>query len=506
VKNVVRIAVVVSLLLAALAAPSLLAQATSPNVEGGFQPGKAYDSSGNIDNVSLFNGNLNLTIPIGQSYRVGGNLSYGFTLHYFGNVWEHATRDDVVGTDPVTYRWSYPTRGLNAGMGWRLNFGRLVNNDAQQYTSCSGPRAWAFEGSDGAMHCLYETLHGSDSEKQTNILYSRDDTYLRFHIDTTTVELPNGTKYEFDPTTLDLQRIVDVYGNWMAIAYSFDPDHPDDAIWTITDSAGRTHYIRFMHTYVWREGDSGVFPMHQMVKQVDLQTVGGARVQYDFTYLTNPDGGWPYLEPPLMCDPSMGTIKPGYTKPDGDCSHYTYFEPVFLLSSITAHQMPSWRYAFDYLMPPNVASADFECAIHSAALPTGGQLVWTYSSWSFPPPERIINKKEPPPLWSLYLDPICVVKREAFDRGGAKLGYRTYEPDDVFGRTSDFANTVTEFGPLDEFITRTRHHFTACTGNMSCAVDPLHPTTQIGYSGEYALPVTRAIPDGVDADGLQLST
>ena len=60
--------------------------AQQPNLEKGFHAGKVF-ASGDIDHVNLFNGNLNVTIPIGQRYRVSSSLDYGLTLIYSGNNW-----------------------------------------------------------------------------------------------------------------------------------------------------------------------------------------------------------------------------------------------------------------------------------------------------------------------------------------------------------------------------------------------------------------------------------
>src|SRR5437870_13242449 len=64
----------------------------SQNDDRGIVPGKTYQQ-GDLDTINLFNGNLNLSIPIGQTYRVGGQVAYGFTMHYGGNPWEYATED-----------------------------------------------------------------------------------------------------------------------------------------------------------------------------------------------------------------------------------------------------------------------------------------------------------------------------------------------------------------------------------------------------------------------------
>ena len=51
----------------------------SQNDDRGIVPGKTYQQ-GDLDTINLFNGNLNLSIPIGQTYRVGGQVAYGFTM------------------------------------------------------------------------------------------------------------------------------------------------------------------------------------------------------------------------------------------------------------------------------------------------------------------------------------------------------------------------------------------------------------------------------------------
>src|SRR3982751_6399758 len=68
-----------------------LPAADNPVTAKGFHPGQLY-KFGDLAHVNLFNGNLNVVLPIGQTYHVDGNLSYGFTLAYSGNNWETATR------------------------------------------------------------------------------------------------------------------------------------------------------------------------------------------------------------------------------------------------------------------------------------------------------------------------------------------------------------------------------------------------------------------------------
>src|SRR5438874_2199485 len=59
-----------------------------PNVEQGVSPGKLYQF-GDLDSVNLFNGNLMIHLPIGQTYPVGPSLKYQFMITYNGKVWDH---------------------------------------------------------------------------------------------------------------------------------------------------------------------------------------------------------------------------------------------------------------------------------------------------------------------------------------------------------------------------------------------------------------------------------
>lgn len=67
------------LIMVALLAAGAPAQ-EHPNLERGALPGKSYDSGG-VDSVNLFNGNLMITIPLGQTYRGDGALAYALALH-----------------------------------------------------------------------------------------------------------------------------------------------------------------------------------------------------------------------------------------------------------------------------------------------------------------------------------------------------------------------------------------------------------------------------------------
>src|SRR5213595_3624042 len=68
--------ILTAILVAAALFRSVAARAQeSPNKERGVSPGKSYQM-GDLDTVNLFNGTMNLRIPLGQPYSVNGALSY----------------------------------------------------------------------------------------------------------------------------------------------------------------------------------------------------------------------------------------------------------------------------------------------------------------------------------------------------------------------------------------------------------------------------------------------
>src|SRR6266850_6386401 len=104
-------------LLLSLAAVSAFGQ-KAPMDEIGFHPEKLYDFS-KTDSVSLFNGNLMITIPVGIRYSVGPTLSYQFSLVYNGKTVDIETWcDDPFNTGctgNAIKTKQYPNLRANAG-------------------------------------------------------------------------------------------------------------------------------------------------------------------------------------------------------------------------------------------------------------------------------------------------------------------------------------------------------------------------------------------------------
>ena len=78
-----------AVLLLLLLSPALPADAQQhPNHRRGTYADGSYDrfEAAGVDTIDLFNGNLNIALPIGQSYPLNRPLSYSLSLHYSGNV------------------------------------------------------------------------------------------------------------------------------------------------------------------------------------------------------------------------------------------------------------------------------------------------------------------------------------------------------------------------------------------------------------------------------------
>jgi hypothetical protein len=131
---------------------------THPNLEKGFAADKMYQF-GDIDHVNLFNGNLSLTIPVGGSTPVSDHLSLSLTLVYNTKLWSAKPRSYCPSGDSCPERLLFysPERRSNAGFGWTLTPGRLIdpletdiNNDAGRFIYLSP---------DGSDRLFYDTLH-----------------------------------------------------------------------------------------------------------------------------------------------------------------------------------------------------------------------------------------------------------------------------------------------------------------------------------------------------------
>src|SRR5206468_2768336 len=77
-------------LILALAACALVptqAVAQNENEQVGFSSTHVFDGGYFGEDVDLLNGNLHLTIPIGQRYQVTNDFGYQLQLHYNSKIW-----------------------------------------------------------------------------------------------------------------------------------------------------------------------------------------------------------------------------------------------------------------------------------------------------------------------------------------------------------------------------------------------------------------------------------
>jgi hypothetical protein len=331
--------------LAALVATAALAD--HPNIARGFDVGKPFQMNG-IDNVNLFNGNLTVTLPIGQRYHVNGGLSYGLTLVYSGNVWDTVDLDTLVcGGQTRSVTRTYPNRRSNAGLGWLLSLGRLF--PANQYPNQESAY-WQYETPDGGLHSFYGTLHdGAGSiNPEPVVSYTRDGTYIRMTKGTSnrTIEFPDDTYQVFKemdtsvspwmpantPTGVwRLTEIHDRFGNVINLGYSTTTDNPE--IWTITDGT-RTQKVYFVSPV----SPHSPSPYDLVLDRVVLSVVGGTTAEWKAGYAwttlgagaanldcTNNSVAWSNV--PLLTSlklPAVNSVSQVYSMaaPDGSPDYY----------------------------------------------------------------------------------------------------------------------------------------------------------------------------------------
>jgi hypothetical protein len=395
-------------LLALLTTASAYAQAVTPNVERGFASEKAYSFDG-IDSVGLFNGNLGVSLPVGQRYAVGGSLSYQLMLSYGGNNWEFGSLEER--PDPnnpsivITYNWAYPSRRDNAGFGWQLHFGRLLTGAVAGCANESpfgpiGTKAPGYLSPDGSFHCFYPTLHDNDHEvAAADVAYTRDGTYLRLRKLPNAkmqIDFPDGTIHEFDvtaghPSNGGVTRMFDPFANAVTIDYDYPetsaPSRPGVSswlTWRISDSAGRAQYVFFRPAADYVEDNPGQIVDKWVVAEVWLSAFGGnpdaalaasaSKARYIFRYASEPTFYLPGAPPP-------------WTTLTRACTISTYPEvastvKAAVLNSLT---LPDGS-AYTFTTYPGTGACDDSAGLlKELRLPTLGRITWDYDRYSFPP-------------------------------------------------------------------------------------------------------------------------
>ena len=372
----------VLLALSSLLTTSLLAQ-THPNLERGMSVGKSYQA-GDVDSVDLFNGNLSIAIPLGQTFSAGGGLSYSFVLRYNSIVWDHNlvtfTNDCTLPYGDVTVTQTTPhqvSNGLNAGLGWSLHFGVLHYSGWGQASD-----NWTYEAPDGSTHPFHWTMHEGETER-AGYRYTRDGSYMRLVASSyssggacaggwlaATVEFADGRRQTFSRTDtcnpFVLSSEIDRFGNSLAFTYETAPDRLK-----LQDSQGRVHYIGLK----WLDGYN-----YRVIDYVDLATFGGTLARYSFSYVTRSiarsckhyhDSWWDTCDPQLPVEVTVPLLI-AITQPDG--SQWT-------MGDVTN---PGYNLDGHGLCDPLSIPRDRPGTITHLKNPVGGTYDWTYATWRNP--------------------------------------------------------------------------------------------------------------------------
>lgn len=329
-----------ALLVALSLASSALAQ-QSPNKDNGFSPVRAFHV-GDIDSINALNGNLVIAIPIGQEYKAGAGLSYRLTLVYNSNLWEYESPNQ-------TSQQVLPGRLFNAGFGWTLSLGRLLPpNSASNRTF-----DWIYAAADGSQHTFQDRLHPTTAETVVgNVRYSRDGSYLRLNTSTRVLEFPDGTQHQFFADG-HLQQITDRFQNFLLV-------NRNGAVWTLSDSQGRSHKITFHTGAPYYSTYGGV------VDKVELQTFGSStpNAVYDFVYTNQ-------------------FVRVGCKNDVAPWRHTLPLLTTIVLPDLSTYTIASTDYN---LVPADTTAAcnNFSGVLRKMTLPTRGMLEWDYVEIKYP--------------------------------------------------------------------------------------------------------------------------
>lgn len=475
-----------AVLIVCCCAASLGAQ-QSPNDERGISAGKSY-ASGEIDTINVFNGNLNVSLPIGPAYHVGGQLDYHLSLAYGGNAWSYGSHEvDVVNNNTVTtreYDWAYPSPHSNAGPGWRLSLGGEIVLGDSGY--------WVWVAPDGAEHAFYETLHWTDSNEPAvhnassvvqSVWYTRDGSYLRLIRRVTGWELdfPNGNAYDFDASG-QLIQMRDAYGNTVTVETGPRTDGGAGTEWKIHDSAGRTQYVRFREGTTYNEAQYGIEASHNIVDSVTLNvytdgSAGSGTATWQFEYN---GGNSVAVQLQRRCVARMDPV-------------LTTSIPVMMLTGLIPPASVG-RYTFTYDLG-DFAGTCSDIRVRSSSptptasgnlltltTPLGAKYAYAYQLYSFPAATYSYTKQP-------HAHVPGVATREIFDVNATparKLSKTVYQATMFAPGATEVTRTIEhhdESRPVP-VVNATKHYFSVCTQSLC------------GTAGEYGLPLTRRVSSG----------
>lgn len=431
--------------------PVASAQNVGVNTARGFNVNGVYQMNG-TDNVNTYNGNLTLTIPLGQAYPIGGGLSYQLRLHYNSNIWESELREECTEGDPACegpFLYAYPHRAANAGIGWTLSLGKIYMPDQPPNNS----QRWVYEAPDGAYRHFFDTIHSDAAEAPVSgVSYTRDGTYLRMREvgASRVIDFPTGEAHTFVESSpgSKVWRLASISNRYPANVLTLS--YPSANQWILSDGF-REHIVNF-GSYTW---DDAVAGTRMLVNSVVLKTFGTTTATYKLQYTQSA------LQRPL----SMHTY-PTHLVPRSVTVQV--LTKVVLPDDTPADDADNRTYQF-------VAPSGWPSEMK---LPTGGAIQWSWGEiYRFPQPADEGTT-------TTVTTAIGVTSRRTYDTGDVLLGEWTY--------TSILSGAVS----VDDHDKEMKNTITDPVGNRTeffFSVSPME--VGVWKKSEYGLPITRFSPD-----------
>ncbi|HMJ83873.1 MAG TPA: RHS repeat domain-containing protein, partial [Vicinamibacterales bacterium] len=304
----------------------------SPALERGLHADKLYQFN-DFDNVSLFNGNLGIDVPIGPSYPVRGGLTYQLTLYYNSKFWDFDRSP--------TWSHAYPARSSNAGVGWTIGMGQYLGNET-------------YQSPDGGEHPFNRPLEGYPK-------FTTDGTYLRLRNLSTDsqgiveIDFPNGVVQHHERNADASWSLTEIraprgIGKVTMSVVAPGPCGTDQNFvhaWHIEDTEGRHTYVCFK-TYTL---DDVARPLASRV--VFPAPPGQSPLQYDFTFETISD---------------IPRVSGEYDPGDPEHEQWRMTHSVQFLKSLQSPDGSSWQ--FDHRLN--------EPRIETLVLPTKARIEYLY--------------------------------------------------------------------------------------------------------------------------------
>ncbi|MCU1229284.1 MAG: hypothetical protein JWO97_2168, partial [Acidobacteria bacterium] len=408
-----------------ITATAVRAQAPA-NIAKGFAPDKVFDFH-DVDHINLYNGSLNIALPIGQSFHVNGPLSYGLSLSYSGNNWLQRTNN---------YRWFSQTtgwhdlykhfsvaygdgsiEGWNSGLGWRLSVGGELLPYGMNPDGCA---CYEYQSPDGGLHSFYPTLHPlssmdpvEDQHNEPATQYTTDGTYIRMlrvlgtkmvngqpiSVYFRDLEFPDGTIRRFPDEGGVMAEMRDRFGNKVTV----DSTPANGLPHRVISDGTRTQTISFVRIPVVTDPDiqtpaetaGGDIAYYDVVKTVTMSGFAGTPSVFTFHYGNGASDAATTLSRPIA--------------DNQDCAVEATVQ-LAMLTSVDLADGSSWKMSYDtgdggisyssaYTpqtpAPPQHPSIcdsgsltelpGFSGNLKSLTLPTGGAIRWNYGRNVFPP-------------------------------------------------------------------------------------------------------------------------